>query len=363
MPSFPAEFTPERPPFLIAELSGNHQGRIERAIALIDAAKAAGADAVKLQTYTPDTITLDSDRPEFRIHGGPWDGRTLYDLYREAHTPWDWHPALFAHAAAIGLSLFSTPFDPTAVAFLESLGAPAYKVASFELIDLPLIRRVAATGKPLILSTGMASLGEIGEAVATVRAVGDNPLVLLHCVSGYPTPPADCDLRTIPHMAQAFGVPAGLSDHTAGIAVPVAAVALGAVVVEKHFTLSRADGGVDAAFSLEPAEFKAMAEACRTAHAALGRVDYTVKPSEAGGRDFRRSLYITADVPAGGVLTPANVRSVRPGRGLGPRHLPLVLGATARRDLARGEPLDWGMIDLPAGREGAGPDVAGGGPA
>ncbi|MDG5493937.1 pseudaminic acid synthase [Niveispirillum sp. BGYR6] len=344
MTEFPARFTPGQKPFLIAELSGNHKGDIDRARRMIDAAKAAGADAVKLQTYTADTITLDVDRPEFRLEGGLWAGRTLYELYQEAHTPWDWHPALFAHAAAIGIPIFSSPFDPTAIDLLESLGAPAYKIASFELIDLPLIEKAARTGKPLIMSTGMASLGEVAEAVAAARVAGNDNICLLHCVSGYPTPVEDCDLRTIPHLAQAFDVAAGLSDHTMGVAVPVAAVALGAVVIEKHFTLARADGGPDAAFSLEPAEFRAMADACAAAHAALGSISYALKPSEAGGRSFRRSLYVTADVAAGEVLTGANVRSVRPGLGLPPKHLPDVLGRVAARNLTRGEPLDWSML-------------------
>jgi N-acetylneuraminate synthase len=344
MTAFPARFTQGQKPFLIAELSGNHNGDIDRARRMIDAAKAAGADAVKLQTYTADTITLDVDRPEFRLDGGLWAGRTLYELYQEAHTPWDWHPALFAHAADIGIPIFSSPFDPTAIDLLESLGAPAYKIASFELIDLPLIEKAARTGKPLIMSTGMASLGEVAEAVAAARVAGNDNICLLHCVSGYPTPVEDCDLRTIPHLAQAFDVAAGLSDHTMGVAVPVAAVALGAVVVEKHFTLARADGGPDAAFSLEPAEFRAMADACAAAHAALGSISYALKPSEAGGRSFRRSLYVTADVAAGEMLTGSNVRSIRPGLGLPPKHLPDVLGRRAIRNLTRGEPLDWTML-------------------
>jgi len=344
MTAFPARFTPGQKPFLIAELSGNHNGDIDRARRMIDAAKAAGADAVKLQTYTADTITLDVDRPEFRLEGGLWAGRTLYELYQEAHTPWDWHPTLFAHAAEIGIPIFSSPFDPTAIDLLESLGAPAYKIASFELVDLPLIEKAARTGKPLIMSTGMASLGEVAEAVAAARVAGNDNICLLHCVSGYPTPVEDCDLRTIPHLAQAFDVAAGLSDHTMGVAVPVAAVALGAVVIEKHFTLARADGGPDAAFSLEPAEFRAMADACAAAHAALGSISYALKPSEAGGRNFRRSLYVTADVAAGEMLTGANVRSIRPGLGLPPKHLPDVLGRHAARNLTRGEPLDWTML-------------------
>lgn len=334
---------PSHPPYLIAEMSGNHNGELTRALKLVEAAKEAGADAVKLQTYTADTITIDHDSADFRLDKGLWAGRTLYDLYQEAHTPWDWHAPLFEHAARIGITLFSSPFDASAVDLLAGLGAPAYKIASFELIDLPLIRRVAAQGKPVILSTGLASLGEIAEAVAAVRDEGALAL-LLHCTSGYPTPPEECDLRTIPHLAETFGVPAGLSDHTHGIAVPVAAVALGAVVVEKHFTLSRAEGGVDADFSLEPREFAAMGQACRSAWAALGRVDYALKPSEAAGANHRRSLYVVADVAAGEILTERHVRSIRPGFGLAPKHLPQILGLRAARALKRGEPFDWTMV-------------------
>ncbi len=333
---------PDHPPYLIAEMSGNHNGDLNRALALIDAAKESGADAVKLQTYTADTITIDHDGPGFRLEGGLWAGRTLHDLYREAHTPWDWHEPLFARARSLGLTIFSSPFDETAIALLERLDAPAFKIASFEVIDLPLIRRAARSGKPLIISTGLATLGEIAEAV---EAAGTTPLALLHCVSGYPTPPEDCNLRTIAHLGAAFpGVTAGLSDHSQGVAVPVAATAMGATIIEKHFTLSRADGGVDSAFSLEPAEFKAMADAVRAAHSAIGRVEYGLKPSEAGGRDFRRSLYVVADVAAGEILTPAQVRSIRPGFGLAPKHLPEVLGRRAIRPLTRGMPLRWDML-------------------
>ncbi len=335
---------PGEPPYVIAELSGNHNGDIDRARRLIDAAAEAGADAVKLQTYTADTITIDHDGPGFRLTGGLWDGRTLYDLYREAHTPWEWHGPLFAHGAARGVTVFSSPFDATAVDLLESLGAPAYKVASFELIDLPLIARMAATGKPLIMSTGMASLGEIEEAVACARTHGSGEILLLHCTSAYPTPPEEARLSRIPHLAAAFGLPVGLSDHTMGIAVPVAAVALGAVAIEKHVTLARADGGPDAAFSLEMHELQALIAGCRTAAAALGTVGYQPTASEAGGRFVRRSLYIVADAPEGTILTAAHVRSIRPGYGLPPKHLPDILGRVAVRDLKRGEPLDWSMV-------------------
>lgn len=336
---------PEHPPFVIAELSGNHKGDLGRALALVEAAHAAGADAVKLQTYTADTITLDHDGPGFRIEGGLWAGRSLYDLYREAHTPWDWHPALFSRAEELGLPIFSAPFDPTAVAFLEELGCPAYKVASFEIVDLPLIGRIASTGKPMIISTGMADLGEIAEAVAAARTAGAGPLALLHCVSGYPTPPDEAHLRTIPHLAAAFGTIAGLSDHTPGIAVAVAAVALGAPIIEKHLTLRRADGGPDAAFSLEPEEFAAMASACRTAWSALGAVSYGRTESERGNVQFRRSLYAVADIAAGEPLTERNVRSIRPGFGLPPKRLPELLGRRARVAISRGTPLSLDLVD------------------
>jgi pseudaminic acid synthase len=332
---------PDQPPYLIAELSGNHGGDFDRVHRMIDAAKEAGADAVKIQTYTADTLTIDHDGPGFRLEGGLWAGRTLHDLYQEGSLPWEWHESLFRHAREIGIPLFSSPFDASAVELLERLGAPAFKIASFELVDLPLVRRVAQAGKPVFLSTGMASLGEIGEAVEAASSV---PLMLFHCTSGYPTPPEDCDLRTIPHLASCFGTLAGLSDHTLGVAAPVAAVALGAVAIEKHFMLSRADGGVDSAFSLEPAEFKLMADACRTAWAALGRIDYTIKESERGGRFYRRSLYVVADVPAGTPLGPDQIRSIRPGYGLAPKHLDDLLGRRATRDLKRGEPVDWSMV-------------------
>lgn len=344
---------PDHPPYLIAELSGNHKGDLGRALALVDAAKESGADAVKLQTYTADTLTIDHDGPEFRLAQGLWAGRTLYDLYGEASTPWDWHEALFERAAEVGIPMFSSPFDPTAVDFLESLGAPAYKIASFELVDLPLIRKAAATGKPLILSTGLATADEIGEAVDTVRAAG-NPFVLLHCISGYPAPVEDSNVRTVADLARRFGVLAGLSDHSLGVGVAAAAVALGAVVVEKHFTLDRAEGGVDSAFSLEPAEFATLVKTCRTASAALGSAHYNLKPSEEANAQFRRSLYVVADVAAGEAFTPDNVRSIRPGFGLPPKYLDQVLGAVAARPLRRGEALDWSMVaDAPAARTGS----------
>ena len=338
---------PGQPPYLIAELSGNHMGRLDLALELLQAAKDAGADAVKIQTYTADSITIDHDGPEFRIETGLWAGRTLYELYEEAHTPWDWHQALFDKAAEIGVPLFSSPFDPTAVEFLTGLNAPAFKIASFELVDMGLIRCAAAAGKPLIMSTGMADADEITEAVAVARAAqpAGAGLALLHCTSGYPTPIGESNLRTIADLATRFGVVTGLSDHTLGIAVPVAAVALGASIIEKHFTLTRSDGSVDAAFSLEPGEFRQMAEACRSAFDALGSANYDLKPSEEAGRKLRRSLYLVADVAAGEILTPDNVRSIRPDLGLHTRHLDDVLGRKAAVDLKKGTPLDWRHIE------------------
>ncbi|HEY7609110.1 MAG TPA: pseudaminic acid synthase [Alphaproteobacteria bacterium] len=331
--------------YVVAEISANHLGSFERATKLVEAAAAAGADAVKLQTYRPDTISLDCDRPEFVIRGGLWDGWRLFDLYREAQTPWEWHAPLFAQARACGIAMFSSAFDATAVELLDSLGAPAYKIASFEIVDLPLIERCAATGKPVILSTGIASLSEIVEAVDAAARAGSGGVALLHCVSGYPAPAEEMNLRTIPNLAETFGVPVGLSDHTLGTAVPVASVALGAVMIEKHLTLGRTDGGPDAAFSLEPAEFKAMAEACRSAYAALGAVSHNPVPSARANRGLRRSLYAVADIAAGERFDAANVRSVRPGAGLPPKHLPEILGRHARRAIKRGTPLSWRDVD------------------
>lgn len=335
---------PEYPPYIIAELSGNHNGDITRAFALIEAAKAAGADAVKLQTYTADTLTIDHDSADFVISDGLWAGRRLHELYQEAHTPWEWHEALFAKGCEVGITVFSTPFDSTAIDLLESLAAPAYKIASFELIDLPLVQRVAATRKPLIMSTGMASLSEIGEAVTVARSAGCNDLILLHCVSGYPAPPQDANLRTIPHLAEAFEVVGGLSDHSYGIGVAVASVALGAAVIEKHITLRRADGGPDADFSLEPGELRELVENCRTAWQALGKVDYSRKDSERGNVVFRRSLYVVRDIAEGELLTEENVRSIRPGYGLAPKYLPTLLGRRARQAVQRGTPVSWDLL-------------------
>lgn len=335
---------PDYEPFIICELSGNHNGSLERALMMIDAAAATGCDAIKLQTYTPDTITLPGDGPGFKIETGPWAGRTLHDLYAEAFTPYEWHAALFERARRRGVILFSSPFDDTAVDLLESLGAPAFKIASFEAVDLPLIARVARVGKPMIISTGLANLDEMAEALKTARDNGCDQIVMLHCVSSYPAPIEEANVRTVPDLARRFGVITGLSDHTPGSAASVAAVALGACVIEKHFTLARADGGPDAAFSLEPAEFTALVADCKNAWRALGTATYDTLGSEAAAKDHRRSLYITADVKAGAALGPENVRSVRPGFGLAPKHLPQVIGRKAARDLKFGEPLDWSML-------------------
>lgn len=332
------------PAYLIAEMSANHNQYFDHAVQILKAAHAAGADAVKLQTYTADTLTIDSDAPPFQIRGGPWGGRRLYDLYQEAYTPWEWHPKLGRLAADLGIALFSTPFDDTAVDLLESMNVPAYKVASFELVDNELLRRVAETGKPVIMSTGMATLAEIDEAVTTLRRAGASQVALLECTSAYPAPPGEMNLRTIPHLAQAFGCPVGLSDHTLDLAVPIAAVALGACIVEKHFTLSRSEPGPDSAFSLEPAEFKAMVDQVRVAESALGAIHYGVSAPESKSRVFRRSLFIVRDVTAGEPLTRQNVRSIRPGDGLHPRYLQDVLGRHASGDIPRGTPLDWSHV-------------------
>lgn len=335
---------PGHAPYVIAELSGNHNRSLERALAIVDAAAEAGADACKLQTYRGDTITLDHDGPEFTIQGGLWDGRKLFELYEEAHTPWEWHEALFRRGRERGITVFSSPFDPTAVDLLESLGAPAYKIASPELVDLPLIRLVAATGKPVIMSTGMGTPDEIEEAVAAAREGGCRELVLLHCVSAYPAPVEASNLRTLGDLATRFGLPVGLSDHTMGTTVAVAAVALGACVVEKHFTLARADGGVDSAFSLEPAELRALVRDTRAAALALGEIDYRGDAEQATVQ-FRRSLYVVRDVPRGATLTAADVRSIRPSNGMHTRWYDAVLGRAATRDLKRGEPLAFDMVE------------------
>ena len=338
------EISESERPFVIAEISGNHNGDIKRAYAIMDAAAEAGADAVKLQTYTPETMTLDCDRPDFQIKGGLWNGYSLFDLYEWAHTPWDWHEGLFERGRELGVPVFSTPFDPSSIAFLESLNTPVYKIASFELIDLPFVRKVAQTGKPMILSTGMANISEIEEAISVAKSVGNENLIVMHCVSGYPAPASDYNLATIPDLADRLGLLIGLSDHTLGITVPIAAVAKGAVVIEKHITLRRKDGGPDSAFSLEPDEFKLMVEGVQVAWKALGKPDYQRKKSETDNVIFRRSLYVIKDIPKGYPLNENNVRSIRPGHGIAPKHLPDVLGRVARRTLIRGEALTWDMV-------------------
>lgn len=327
-------------PYIIVELSGNHKGSLAQALALVDAAAATGADAVKLQTYTADTITLDHNGPEFTLHKGLWAGRTLHDLYQEAHTPWDWHEALFARAKQHNMPMFSSPFDSTAIDLLESLNTPAYKIASFEITDIGLIKYATATGKPIIISTGMATLDEIEEAVQAVSDAGGNQLALLHCISGYPTPIEDCNLRTMVDMQQRFAVPIGLSDHTIDNTASVTATALGAAIIEKHFVIDRRDGSVDAAFSLEPQQFTELVSECRRAHSALGQSGYDIKPSEAGSRDLRRSLYATANIKKGELFTLENVRSVRPAKGLHTRYLVSVLGRPAAHDIVFGTPLE-----------------------
>ena len=335
-----------QPTYIVAEISANHRQKFEEAVKLVRAAKEVGADAVKVQTFTPDTITLRSDREDFRVGGGTlWDGRTLYDLYEEAHMPWEWQPKLKAVATDLGLDFFSSPFDPTAVEFLEKIGVPAYKVASFEIVDIPLIERIARTGKPLILSTGMATKEEIGEAVDAARGAGADQIALLKCNSGYPAPPEEMNLRTMVDMRETFRLPIGLSDHTLGMEVSEAAVSLGASIIEKHFTLSRSVPGPDSAFSLEPSEFRALVQAIRVVEKSLGTVRYGVSPAERKSLPFRRSLFVVLDVKEGEVFTPDNVRSIRPGTGLHPRELKKILGRKAAKDIARGTPLSMELID------------------
>ena len=332
------------PPFIIAEMSANHNGSIINAYKLIDAAKHAGADAVKLQTYRPDTITLDSDAEEFQIHGGLWDGKTLYQLYDEAHTPWEWHAPLFEYARKLNITIFSSPFDNTAVDLLEDLNTPAYKIASFEAVDLPLIKYVASTGKPMIISTGMADIVEIQEAIEAAREGGCKELAILHCVSGYPAPSSDYNLRIIPDMISRFGLVTGLSDHTLDNITAITSLAMGASIIEKHFTLDRSGGGPDDSFSLEPAELAELCRGAKTAWDALGHVDYGRKSSEQGNVKFRRSLYFVRDLKAGDLITLADVRSVRPGFGIAPKHLNIVLGRTLKEDVKKATPVTWEKI-------------------
>lgn len=332
-------------PYVIAELSANHSGEITRAFDIMNAAKKSGASAVKIQTYRPDTITLNSDREDFLIVDGLWKGRTLYDLYEEAHTPWEWHADLFQHARTIGITLFSSPFDTTAVDLLEDLNTPAYKIASFEVIDLPLIRYVAATGKPMIMSTGMADLDEIEEAVDCARDAGCKDLALLHCVSGYPAPASDYNLKTLVDLHSRYGLVTGLSDHTLDNTTAIAAVALGASIIEKHMTLDRSAGGPDDSFSLEPAEFADLCTSARTAWSALGKIDYTRKSSEVENVKFRRSLYFVEPLPEGAIITKQSVRSVRPGYGAAPKFLDEIIGKRVKSAVQENTPVDLENID------------------
>jgi len=336
----------DSPPFVIAEMSGNHNQSLERALMIVDAAAMAGAHALKLQTYTADTMTLDMREGDFFISDEKslWHGNSLHDLYQLAHTPWDWHAPIMQRAAELGMLCFSTPFDHTSVDFLEGLGVPAYKIASFENIDLPLIRRVAATGKPMIISTGMASVAEIDDAVRAARAAGCRDLVLLKCTSTYPATPENSNILTIPHMRGLFGCEVGLSDHTMGVGASVAAVALGATVIEKHFTLDRVDGGVDSSFSLEPDELRALVQETGRAWQALGQVSYGYTAAEAKSLVFRRSIYIAADMRAGDILTVDNLRCIRPGMGLPPKYLENLLGRRINRDVAKGTPMRWDLV-------------------
>lgn len=333
--------------YIIAELSANHGHAIENALATVRAAYECGADAIKIQTYTADTITLDCDNKYFQIKQGTiWDGTTLHKLYQEAYTPWEWHAAIRDEAAKFGLDFFSTPFDLTAVEFLQDLGVPLYKIASFEINDIPLIEAAASKGKPMIISTGIASLADIEEAVLACKRVGNHDITLLKCTSSYPAPPEEANLRTIPNLSQTFGVRAGLSDHTMGHIVPVAAVALGATVIEKHFIVDRAIGGPDASFSMTPDEFKMMVDSVRMTEKALGRVSYELTEKTKQSREFSRSLFIAAEIKEGDVFTEANLRSVRPGFGLHTRHWRELLGKKANQDIALGTPMSWDLVDL-----------------
>ena len=332
-------------PYIIAELSANHNGDINRAFEILEMAKRCGADAVKIQTYTQDTLTIDCDKPEFKVEGGLWSGRTLYDLYTEAHMPWEWHKPLFEKAKQLGITIFSSPFDFTAVDLLEELGAPAYKIASFEAIDLPLIEYVAKTGKPMIISTGMANEDEIREAVETAKSAGCKDLVVLHCVSGYPAPASDYNLATIPDIAKRFDVLTGLSDHTIDNTTAITSVALGACLIEKHVTLDRNGGGPDDSFSLEEPDLKQLCDDSKIAWSATGKVNYERKESEKGNLIFRRSLYVVKNIAKGERFTHENIRSIRPGYGLAPKYITAVLGQTAAKDISKGTPLSNELIN------------------
>ncbi len=333
------------PPYVIAEMSANHNGDINNAYRIIDMAKNSGADAVKLQTYRPDTITMDMKTPEFMIEGGLWDGQSLYELYESAYMPWDWHKPLFDYAKKVGITIFSSPFDNTAVDLLEDLNAPAYKIASFEAVDLPLIKYVAQTGKPMIISTGMADSEEIQEAINAAREGGCKELAILHCVSGYPAPAEDYNLRTVTDMQQRFGLPIGLSDHTLDNTTAITSVALGACIIEKHVTLDRSGGGPDDSFSLEEKELIALCTGAKTAWQALGKVDYGRKSSEEGNVKFRRSLYFVKDIKAGEVITAEHVKSIRPGYGASPKYLEQIVGLKVRCDVIRGTALNFDQVD------------------
>jgi pseudaminic acid synthase len=335
----------DQPPYIIAELSANHNGSLERALKLVSVAHELGADAIKLQTYTADSMTIDCDREEFIVKGGLWGGMKLYDLYKWAETPLDWHETIFSYARQLGITVFSTPFDESAVDFLESLGAPAYKIASFENTDLPLIRRVAKTGKPLIMSTGMASEEEIAEAVDTARGAGCTELVLLHCISSYPAPIEQANLRQIPELARRFDVLVGLSDHTMGVAASIAAVALGACVIEKHFTLDRSHEGADSKFSIEPDELKRLCDEARDGWRALGKACFERQTAEEGSRVFRRSIFFVRDLPAGAVISSGDIRRIRPGMGLRPKHFDQLLGKKLKVAVKRGMPTSWDMFE------------------
>lgn len=333
--------------FIVAEISANHLHKFENAVKLIKEAAQAGVDAIKLQTYTADTITIDCNNNYFKINQGTlWDDRSFYDLYKEAYTPWEWQPKLKKIAEEEGLICFSSPFDKTAVDFLEDMNVPAYKVASFEITDIPLIEYMASKGKPMILATGIATLSDIDEAVNACRRVGNNQIAILKCTSAYPAPFEDMNLKTIPNLAETFGVISGLSDHTLGINVPVAAVSLGAKIVEKHFTLSRAEGGPDAAFSLEPEEFKTMVKAIRETEKALGEVSYNLTEKMKNSREFSRSLFIVKDIKKGDTFTEENIRSIRPGFGMHTRHYKDVLGKHAKSDISKGTPMSWELLDM-----------------